>query len=198
MTNVAVVTGAAAGIGLAVVERLAADGDTVVAVDRDAAALERLGARAHDEGWTVVPTPLDVASDEDVRRCAAELAERYESIAAYAATKGALLSLVKAMAVDHAADGVRVNAVCPGSVDTPMLRTAAERFGGGRGGDEVVGEWGRTHPVGRVAQPAEVADAVAYLAGPGASFVTGTDLLIDGGVMAALGVALPEENTGEE
>ncbi|TDC14565.1 SDR family NAD(P)-dependent oxidoreductase, partial [Kribbella albertanoniae] len=64
-------------------------------------------------------------------------------VAAYSMGKGALLSLVRAMAVDHAADGVRVNAVCPGSVDTPMLRTSAAEFGGGRSTDEVVAEWGR-------------------------------------------------------
>lgn len=117
-------------------------------------------------------------------------------VAAYAATKGALLALVRSMAVDHAADGVRVNAVCPGSVDTPMLRWAADLFSDGRPADDVVAEWGRTHPLGRVARPAEIADAIAYLASPQASFVTGTDLVVDGGVMAALGVTLPEP-TGE-
>lgn len=64
-------------------------------------------------------------------------------VAAYAMGKGALVSLVKAMAVDHAADGVRVNAVCPGSVDTPMLRHSAELFGAGRRSDEVVADWAR-------------------------------------------------------
>lgn len=266
MARVAVVTGGAAGIGLAVVERLANDGATVIALDRDADELATLGRRADEAGWTVVPMELDVADDDAVERCAGELAERFESIdtlvcaagiqrygtveetsmalfdevvgvnfrgvfavchwlmpllradgggsvvvvasnqahasqtrvAAYAATKGALLTLVKAMAVDHARDGVRVNAVSPGSVDTPMLRWAAEKHGAGRPSDDVVAEWGRTHPIGRVARPAEVADAVAYLAGPQASFVTGTDLLVDGGVMAALGVALPESKSGED
>ncbi|HEX6335530.1 MAG TPA: SDR family oxidoreductase [Jiangellaceae bacterium] len=113
-------------------------------------------------------------------------------VAAYSASKGALLSLVKAMAVDHAAEGIRVNAVCPGSVDTPMLRWAAERFGDGRATGDVVAEWGRAHPMGRVASAAEVASAVAYLAGPDASFVTGADLKVDGGLTAALNVALPE------
>lgn len=265
MAKVVVVTGAAAGIGLAVVERFAGDGDTVVALDRDGEALTALQARADDAGWTVVPMPLNVAADDAVEQVATELAERFESIdvlvcaagiqrygtveetsadlfdevigvnlrgvfsvchwlmpllradgggsvvvvssnqayasqtgvAAYAATKGALLSLVKAMAVDHARDGVRVNAVCPGSVDTPMLRWAAERFGDGRPAGDVVDEWGQTHPIGRVAQPSEVADAVSYLAGPQASFITGTDLLVDGGVLAALGVALPETKSGE-
>ncbi|MGC4937075.1 SDR family NAD(P)-dependent oxidoreductase [Kribbella sp. DT2] len=114
-------------------------------------------------------------------------------VAAYAMGKGALLSLVRAMAVDHAADGIRVNAVCPGSVDTPMLRTSAAEFGGGRSTDEVVAEWGRSHPLGRVATPAEVADVIHFLTSPAAAFVTGADVKVDGGLTAGLAVVLPEE-----
>jgi NAD(P)-dependent dehydrogenase (short-subunit alcohol dehydrogenase family) len=115
------------------------------------------------------------------------------SVAAYAMGKGALLSLVRAMAVDHAADGIRVNAVCPGSVDTPMLRTSAAEFGNGRSTDDVIADWGRSHPLGRVATAAEVADAIHYLSGPAAAFVTGTDLRVDGGLTAQLAVVLPED-----
>lgn len=115
-------------------------------------------------------------------------------VAAYSMGKGALLSLVRAMAVDHAADGIRVNAVCPGSVDTPMLRASAADFGGGRSTDEVIAEWGRSHPLGRVATAAEVADAIHYLASPAAAFITGTDLRVDGGLTAQLAVVLPEDN----
>lgn len=113
-------------------------------------------------------------------------------VAAYAASKGALVSLVKAMAVDHAAEGIRVNTVCPGSVDTPMLRWAANQFSEGRPEDEVVADWGGTHPLGRVARPEEVADAIAFLLSGRASFITGMDLRVDGGLTAALGVALPK------
>ena len=90
-----------------------------------------------------------------------------QGVAAYAATKGALLSLMRAMAVDHAAEGIRVNAVCPGSVDTPMLRWAASLHADSDADVEaIVADWGRAHPIGRVAQPREVADVVAYLLGP--------------------------------
>jgi NAD(P)-dependent dehydrogenase (short-subunit alcohol dehydrogenase family) len=116
-----------------------------------------------------------------------------KSVAAYSMGKGALLSLVRAMAVDHAADGIRVNAVCPGSVDTPMLRTSATQFGGGRSTDDVVAEWGRSHPLGRVATPEEVAEVIHFLASPAAAFVTGADVKVDGGLTAGLAVVLPED-----
>jgi NAD(P)-dependent dehydrogenase (short-subunit alcohol dehydrogenase family) len=116
------------------------------------------------------------------------------SVAAYVMGKGALLSLVRAMAVDHAAEGIRVNAVCPGSVDTPMLRASAAQFGGGRSTDDVVAEWGRSHPLGRVATPGEVADVIHFLASPAATFVTGADIKVDGGLTAQLAVVLPEDD----
>lgn len=121
-----------------------------------------------------------------------------QGVAAYAATKGALLSLMRAMAVDHAAEGIRINAVCPGSVDTPMLRWAASLHAGSPEDVEaVVAEWGRSHPIGRVAQPGEVADVITYLLGPHASFVTGSDVKVDGGLTAGNAVALPDEDPKE-
>ena len=116
------------------------------------------------------------------------------NVAAYAASKGALDALVRSMAIDEAPHGVRVNAVCPGSVDTPMLRASARRFSDGTdaGADALVREWGRTHPLGRVATPREVGEVVAFLAGPRASFVTGEDVRVDGGLLATIGVALPD------
>ena len=116
------------------------------------------------------------------------------NVAAYAASKGALDALVRSMAIDEAPHGVRVNAVCPGSVDTPMLRASARKFSDGSdsGADALVRQWGRTHPLGRVAQPREVGEVVAFLAGPRASFVTGEDVRVDGGLLATIGVALPD------
>jgi NAD(P)-dependent dehydrogenase (short-subunit alcohol dehydrogenase family) len=113
-------------------------------------------------------------------------------VVAYAASKGAIVALTKAMAIDHAPDRIRCNAVCPGSVDTPMLRWAANLFKGDGTEEETVRTWGRAHPLGRVAQPEEVAEAVAFLASERSSFVTGTELRVDGGLLTQIAVALPE------
>jgi NAD(P)-dependent dehydrogenase (short-subunit alcohol dehydrogenase family) len=114
-------------------------------------------------------------------------------VAAYAASKGALNALARSMAIDEAAHGVRVNTVCPGSVDTPMLRRSAALFSDGSAGaaERTLAGWGRSHPLGRVAEPAEVAEVVSFLASPRASFITGEDIRVDGGLLAGLPVHLP-------
>jgi NAD(P)-dependent dehydrogenase (short-subunit alcohol dehydrogenase family) len=115
-----------------------------------------------------------------------------KGVAAYTASKGAINALTRAMALDHAQENIRVNAVCPASVDTPMLRWAANLFKGDKNVEETVEDWGGMHPLGRVARPEEVAEVIAFLASPRASFVTGGDYKVDGGMLAALGVRLPE------
>jgi 3alpha(or 20beta)-hydroxysteroid dehydrogenase len=95
-----------------------------------------------------------------------------EGYAAYAASKAAIIALTKTAALELAGDGIRVNAICPGGVSTPM--NEHEREGG------VI----PLTPLGRRAQPAEISSAVAFLASDDAAFVTGTELVVDGGYLA--------------
>ena len=114
-------------------------------------------------------------------------------VVAYTASKGALNAFARAVAVDEASHGVRVNVVCPGSIDTPLLRAAAARFSSSPSEVEsTVAAWGRSHPLGRVGTASEVAEVVSFLVSARASFITGSELRVDGGLLAALGAALPE------
>ena len=102
-----------------------------------------------------------------------------ERAAAYCASKGGLVLLTRAMARDHAADGVRINAICPGDVDTPMLAAEAEEQG--QELDAYLEEAAAQAPNGRVATPEEVAALALFLASDSATHVTGAAIPIDGG-----------------
>ncbi len=115
-----------------------------------------------------------------------------KGVAAYAASKGGINALTRSLAVDHAAENIRVNAVCPASVDTAMLRWAADLVKGEKTADQIIEDWGRMHPIGRVGTPEEVAELIVFLASPRASFITGGEYKIDGGLLATVGVSLPE------
>jgi NAD(P)-dependent dehydrogenase (short-subunit alcohol dehydrogenase family) len=101
--------------------------------------------------------------------------------AAYCASKGAVVLLTRAMAIDHGADGIRVNCVCPGDTDTPMLRHEARQLG--QPEPEFLAAAAR-RPLGRVGTPEEIAQAILFLAGSASSFMTGAALVVDGGGLA--------------
>ncbi|MDX0457082.1 glucose 1-dehydrogenase [Sinorhizobium medicae] len=113
-------------------------------------------------------------------------------VAAYTASKGAINALVRAMALDHAGDNITVNAVCPASIDTPMLHWAADLWKGDGTAEATLDAWGRGHPLGRIGKPCEVAELVAFLASEKARFITGADVKIDGGVLSKLGIVIPD------
>jgi NAD(P)-dependent dehydrogenase (short-subunit alcohol dehydrogenase family) len=248
--RVAVVTGAASGIGFGIAEQFAGEGASVALLDREEDHGEAASAQIRASGGTCEFFRVDVAAESEViaaldgvvarfhrvdhlvnnagmvlvkgiEECTAEewdrvidvnlrsvfLAVKYslpwlrlspqptvvnigsvssfigqQRTPAYVASKGGVLLLSKALALDLAPDGIRVNCVCPGITDTPMFRfhvnttpdperTLRERFG--------------RVPLRRALSPREIADAVLYLSSDQASGVTGTSLVVDGGYTAA-------------
>jgi len=98
--------------------------------------------------------------------------------AAYVSSKGGVMLLTRAMAIDHAKAGIRVNALCPGPTDTPMLRQAMT--------PEQLEAFARTYPMGRLGRPEELANGALFLASDESSFVTGTAFYVDGGQTAEI------------
>jgi NAD(P)-dependent dehydrogenase (short-subunit alcohol dehydrogenase family) len=101
--------------------------------------------------------------------------------AVYCASKGAVVQLTRAMAIDHGTQNIRVNCLCPGDTDTPMLREEARQLG--EPGDEFLAEAAH-RPLHRIGTPGEIAKAALYLASDASAFVTGTTLVVDGGGLA--------------
>jgi NAD(P)-dependent dehydrogenase (short-subunit alcohol dehydrogenase family) len=99
----------------------------------------------------------------------------------YCASKGAVTNMTRALAIDHGKQNIRVNAICPGDTDTPMLRNEARQLGEVE--EKFLAESAQ-RPLGRYAQPIEIAQAVLYLASEASSYVTGTALVVDGGGLA--------------
>lgn len=97
---------------------------------------------------------------------------------AYVAAKHGVTGLTKAAAMEYAKSGIRVNAVCPGYVETPLVQVSFDRIEGYR--DRVAGR----HPMDRLGQPSEIAEAVLWLSSDAASFVTGHNMTVDGGYVA--------------
>lgn len=107
-----------------------------------------------------------------------------QNFATYTATKFALRGLVKSWAVDLAVENIRVNTVCPGCVETEGFLSAVKNMG--MTVEQAQYEYGKTHLLNRIAQPCEIAAAVCFLLSDDASFITGTDLIVDGGYLAAI------------
>jgi NAD(P)-dependent dehydrogenase (short-subunit alcohol dehydrogenase family) len=103
-------------------------------------------------------------------------------VSAYAASKGGILSLTRQLAVEYSGEGIRVLAICPGTIDTAMVRANARAEPDGEAA--ALARYGQVHPVGRIGTAEEVANVVLFLASPQASFMTGEYVNVDGGLMA--------------
>jgi NAD(P)-dependent dehydrogenase (short-subunit alcohol dehydrogenase family) len=103
-------------------------------------------------------------------------------VPAYAASKGGVLSLTRQMALDYAREHIRVLAVCPGTIDTEMVRASAAREPDGI--EEALERYGKSHPLGRIGQGQDIANVVLFLASEQASFMTGEYVCVDGGYNA--------------
>jgi 2-keto-3-deoxy-L-fuconate dehydrogenase len=154
--------------------------ETTSPEDWNAVVAANLGGTYH---WARAAVPLmRAAGGGSIITVASQLAlAGGRGNAAYIAAKGAILALTRTMAVDHAADGIRVNALVPGAIDTPLLAR-----GLARGGDleEAKGRSIARHPLGRFGRPEEVARAALFLASDASSFTTGAALAVDGGWLA--------------
>jgi NAD(P)-dependent dehydrogenase (short-subunit alcohol dehydrogenase family) len=105
-------------------------------------------------------------------------------VAAYAATKGAVLSLTRVMALDHGKQNIRVTAICPGTIETPLAHANARHWNP-ENPAAVLAEWGSKHALHRIGRPIEVARLAAFLISDESSFITGSYHLVDGGLLAS-------------
>jgi NAD(P)-dependent dehydrogenase (short-subunit alcohol dehydrogenase family) len=110
-------------------------------------------------------------------------------VMAYVASKGAIHAMTRAMALDFAAEGIRVVSISPGSIRSPILALAARTFDGPEADiDAAFARFGAAHPLGRIGEPEEVGELIAFLVSDKAAFITGADYKIDGGLTAGIGV----------
>ena len=232
----ALVTGAAGGIGAAVVQMLRAEGARVAVADRDvsaiaaeahlpgdlrdpayadglaAAAMQALGGldivvnnagvitrgkvtETSDADWAL-SLGVNVEAPFRISRAAIPLMAAMgggaivnvascwglrpgPGHAVYCMTKAAIASLTQCMGMDHAGQGIRINAVCPNEVNTPMLRTGFAKRGFDP--DTAVRELGKTVPLGRIAEPEDIADVILFLASDAARYLCGTLVEVNGG-----------------
>ncbi|MEL6671507.1 MAG: glucose 1-dehydrogenase [Bacteroidota bacterium] len=249
--KVALITGAASGIGQATALAAAQEGAAIILLDIQTEALETTTRKIAEAGGRCLPLLTDVTNHEAVRQAVQQGAAHFggidflccsaglqtygtvestteadwdramdvnlkhmflvgkyvipemkkrgggsvvnissvqgincqSNVLAYATSKGAAIALSRAMAMDHASDKIRVNCLCPGSIDTPLLR-----YGAGQHGEveAVLRDWGSQHPIGRIGQAEEVAQTVLFLWSQAAGFITAQPIVVDGGLISGI------------
>jgi meso-butanediol dehydrogenase/(S,S)-butanediol dehydrogenase/diacetyl reductase len=246
--KVAIVTGAASGIGAATARRFASEGARLMLADRDEAGLAAVAAEIDGSGEAVATRATDVSDRAQVEAMTEAAVERFRrldivfnnagigsygktpdldpdtwhsviaidlhsvfygcraaiphlraagggaiintasisglfgdyGLAAYNAAKGAVVNYTRTVAIDHARENIRVNAVCPGPIDTTLTAPLMEH-------PDLPAAYGELIPMGRVGRAEEIAGVVAFLASEDAAYVTGAMIVVDGGVTAATG-----------
>jgi NAD(P)-dependent dehydrogenase (short-subunit alcohol dehydrogenase family) len=133
-----------------------------------------------------IPEMIKRGGGTIVNTASAQAFASQKTVAAYAASKGGIVSFTTTVALDHAADNIRCNCIAPGSIQTPMLDEAAELFGPNDNPAQAIADWGKMHPIGRVGRSEEVAKMVLFLASEDASFCTGGCYRIEGGLLSTL------------
>jgi NAD(P)-dependent dehydrogenase (short-subunit alcohol dehydrogenase family) len=132
----------------------------------------------------VIPSMLKAGGGAIVNVSSVHALATLEGYSAYAASKAGIVALTKAVALDYAKTNIRVNAVLPGAVWTPMLEASVSRLDTPR--EDIMRQWNDAQPIGRVGQPDEIASVVLFAASPDNSFMTGAVLVADGGMTADL------------
>lgn len=102
-----------------------------------------------------------------------------KNVLTYATSKGAVVAMTRSMGLDYAAEGIYVNCICPGSIDTPLLRYGAAQHGEV---EDVLQDWGQQHPIGRIGTAAEIAKTALFLWSPDSNFIVGQAIVADGGL----------------
>jgi NAD(P)-dependent dehydrogenase (short-subunit alcohol dehydrogenase family) len=175
----AVVVGAAQGIGRAIALCFAGAGAHVLCADINEVGAKATAAEAEKNGGKAAAARVEGGGGGSIILIASQLGRvASPGRAAYCTTKGGLIQLAKVMATDHAAQGIRVNTLSPGAVETDRL---VRRWGDMDKAREILAP---KHLLGRLGQPDEIARAALFLASPASSFMTGADLLVDGGYTA--------------
>lgn len=167
-------------------EGLAFDNDGNLWAGGEAGQIHRINSEGKVKTVTTVGRfnlGLTFSERQQLYVCNFKLGALLQNSAAHVAAKHGLLGLTRAMGLDYAQKRIRVNCVCPGAIDTPMLRWAV---GLDPNPEKVLQACDRIHAMGRMGKAQEVAKAIAFLASPSASFITGATLLVDGGMLVPL------------